>query len=197
MTPELETLERVLAEIFREVSTAARLADMAGLDVVQIDRTGSSADVWHSIITMAMQDGVLDGLIERAKQERPRNAELAAAWKAYQAAQLPAPSKPKRPPRGQAGDMSDSYRTDNRIDALQKEVADLRAQLAELKSTLSFMISQNNALSDQNKAILRVLDEQNHRTDNVKLPGSPLTYIVGLLLLVLSVYLIVYLGGHV
>ena len=90
MTPELETLERVLAEIFREVSTAARLADMAGLDVVQIDRTGSSADVWHSIITMAMQDGVLDGLIERAKQERPRNRELPTAWDAYQAVRVPA-----------------------------------------------------------------------------------------------------------
>lgn len=135
MTPELETLERVLAEVFREVSTAARLADMAGLDVVQIDRTGSSADVWHSIITMAMQDGVLDGLIERAKQERPRNAELAAAWKAYQAAQLPAPSKPKRPPRGQAGEMSDNRndeRRDARVDQMQRDIADMRVQMAGL-----------------------------------------------------------------
>lgn len=135
MTPELETLERVLAEVFREVSTAARLADMAGLDVVQIDRTGSSADVWHSIITMAMQDGVLDGLIERAKQERPRNRELPTAWDAYQAAQLPAPSKPKRPPRGQAGDMSDyrnDERRDARVDQMQRDIADMRVQMAGL-----------------------------------------------------------------
>ena len=135
MTPELETLERVLAEIFREVSTAARLADMAGLDVVQIDRTGSSADVWHSIITMAMQDGVLDGLIERAKQERPRNRELPTAWDAYQAAQLPAPFKPKRPPRGQAGDMSDyrnDERRDARVDQMQRDIADMRVQMAGL-----------------------------------------------------------------
>ena len=135
MTPELETLERVLAEVFREVSTAARLADMAGLDVVQIDRTGSSADVWHSIITMAMQDGVLDGLIERAKQERPRNRELPTAWDAYQAAQLPAPFKPKRPPRGQAGDMSDyrnDERRDARVDQMQRDIADMRVQMAGL-----------------------------------------------------------------
>ena len=195
MTPELIALENVLAELFREVSTTARLADMAGLDVVQIDRTGSSADVWHSIITMAMQDGVLDGLIERAKQERPRNKELAAAWAAYQAASPP-PAQPvrRRPPRGQAGDMSDSYRTDNRIDALQKEVADLRAQLAELKSTLNFMISQNNALSEQNKAILRVLDGHN---DNTELPGAIQWYIGGFILIVLVVFGIVYFGGHV
>ena len=195
MTPELIALENVLAEMFRDVSTAARLADMAGLDVVQIDRTGSSADVWHSIICMAIQDGVLGGLVQRAITERPRNKELAAAWAAYQAEDLP-PAQPvrRRPPRGQAGDMSDSYRTDNRIDALQKEVADLRAQLAELKSTLNFMISQNNALSEQNKAILRVLDGHN---ENTELPGAIQWYIGGFILIVLVVFGIVYFGGHV
>ena len=90
--------------------------------------------------------------------------------------------------------MSDSYRTDNRIDALQKEVADLRAQLAELKSTLNFMISQNNALSEQNKAILRVLDGHN---ENTELPGAIQWYIGGFILIVLVVFGIVYFGGHV
>jgi alpha-beta hydrolase superfamily lysophospholipase len=45
MTPEQETLENVLATTFREVSTAARLADMAGLDVVQVDRRGCGRSV--------------------------------------------------------------------------------------------------------------------------------------------------------
>ncbi len=194
MTPELETLERVLAEVFREVSTAARLADMAGLDVVQIDRTGSSADVWHSIITMAMQDGVLDGLIERAKQERPRNRELPTAWDAYQAVRVPATRRRRRPPDGQDGTiLSDNYRTDNRIDALQKEVSDLRTLVAKLESTLNYMISQNNALSEQNKAILRVLDER----ESAELPHALQWYVAGGVLIVLAVFAIVYLGGRV
>jgi len=153
MTPELETLERVLAEVFREVSTAARLADMAGLDVVQIDRTGSSADVWHSIITMAMQDGVLDGLIERAKQERPRNRELPTAWDAYQAAQLPAPFKPKRPPRGQAGERLSDYRNDERrdarVDQMQRDIADMRVQIAGLVVQVSALTEMMRKQSEQ------------------------------------------------
>ena len=136
MTPELIALENVLADLFRDVSTAARLADMAGLTVEQIDRTGSSADVWHSIITMAMQDGVLGDLVERAKSERPRNKELPAAWAAYQAATQP-PTQPirRRPPRGQAGEMSDNRndeRRDARVDQMQRDIADMRVQMAGL-----------------------------------------------------------------
>jgi len=194
MTPEQSALENVLADVFREVSTAARLADMAGLDVVQVDRTGSSADVWHSIVGMAIQDGVLGALVDRARTERPRNKELTEAWNAYLAAQPPAPRRMRNPPQGQAGEHLSDYRMDNRIDALQNKVADLSSVVAELKTTLAFVITQNNALSEQNKAILRVLEEREH--------GSPLPltiqwYAVGLVVLVLAVFAIVWFGGHV
>ena len=151
MTPELETLERVLAEVFREVSTAARLADMAGLDVVQIDRTGSSADVWHSMICMAIQDGALGGLVERAITERQRNKELSTAWDAYQAAQLPSPFKPKLPHRGQAGDMSDyrnDERRDARVDQMQRDIADMRVQMAGLVVQLAALTEMVKAQNE-------------------------------------------------
>ena len=154
MTPELEALERVLADILREVSTAARLADMAGLDVVQIDRTGSSADVWHSIVTLAMQDGVLGGLVERAITERPRNQELAAAWAAYQAATQP-PAQPvrRRPPRGQAGERLSDYRNDERrdarVDQMQRDIADMRVQIAGLVVQVSALTEMMRKQSEQ------------------------------------------------
>lgn len=136
MTPEQTALENVLSDIFREVSTAARMADMAGLDVVQIDRTGSSADVWHSILTMAIQDGVLGALIERAQVERPRNKELPAAYAAFVAAQPPARKPTRRPPRGQAGDELSDYRADERrdarIDQMQRDMAAIQSQMAVL-----------------------------------------------------------------
>lgn len=136
MTPEQETLETVLADTFREVSTAARLADMAGLDVVQVDRTGSVADVWHSIVCMAVQDDVLGALVDRARVERPRNKELTEAWNAYLAAQPPARKQHRNPPQGQAGDDLSDYRNDERrdarIDQMQRDMADMRVQVAGL-----------------------------------------------------------------
>lgn len=136
MTPEQSALENVLADTFREVSTAGRLADMAGLDVAQVDRTGSSADVWHSITQMAIQDGVLGALIERARTERPRNKELPAAYDAFVAAQPLAHPPTRRPPRGQAeaalSDYRDNDRRDARIDLMQRDMADMRVQMAGL-----------------------------------------------------------------
>ena len=187
MTPELEALERVLADILREVSTAARLADMAGLDVVQIDRTGSSADVWHSIVTMAMQDGVLGDLVERAKTERPRNQELAAAWAAYQAAtQPPAPPVKRRPPRGQAGERLSDYRNDERrdarVDQMQRDIADMRVQMAGL-------VVQLAALTEMVKA-------QNEH-DAPSLSNAQFAAIMaGFAAIAIIVYAAVYYGGN-
>ena len=151
MTPEQETLENVLATTFREVSTAARLADMAGLDVVQIDRTGSVADVWHSIVCMAVQDGVLGALVDRARVERPRNRELIDAWNAYLAAQPPARKQHRNPPQGQAGEPLSDYRNDERrdarIDQMQRDMADMRVQVAGLVvqvASLTEMVRKQN-----------------------------------------------------
>lgn len=158
MTPELIALENVLADLFRDISTAARLADMAGLAVEQIDRTGSSADVWHSIITMAMQDGVLGDLVARAKTERPRNKELPAAWAAYQAAtQPPTQTIRRRPTRGQAGDMSD-YRSDERrdarIDQMQRDMTDMREKIAGLVVQVTALTEMVKAQNEHGKQYL-------------------------------------------
>ncbi len=150
MTPEQAALESVLADIFREVSTAARLADMAGLDVIQIDRTGSSADVWHSIVCMAIQDGVLGALIERARTERPRNKELPAAYDAYKAAQPPAQQKRRRPPRGQDGARLSDYRIDARIDQMQRDMADMREKVASLMSKVDTLTELVKTMTGEN-----------------------------------------------
>lgn len=190
-------LETLYADFYRGAGDIQRMAATAGLDVTFLPINGTPVVDWHNVLVLAEQEGRMSDLYAAVRKEHPRNNDLPAAWATYQeSAQPPAQSVRRRPPRGQAGDMSDNYRTDNRIDALQKEVADLRAQLAELKSTLSFMISQNNALSEQNKAILRVLDEQNRHTDDT-LPHAIQWYIAGFILIVLAVFLIVYLGGHV
>ena len=152
VTPEQEGLERALTDAVREVSTAARLADMAGLDAAQIDRTGSVADVWHSIIGMAIQDGVLGELVERAQAEHPRNSAIKTAWQTYQAATLPARVPVKRPPRGQAGaNLSDQYR-DARIDQMQRDLATQGAQIAGLVVQVSNLAKEVAALTDMVRA---------------------------------------------
>lgn len=154
MTPELIALENVLADLFRDVSTAARIADMAGLAVEQIDRTGSSADVWHSIVTLAIQDGVLGGLVERAITERPRNQELAAAWATYQAEDVPLTQPVRRRlPRGQAGERLSDYRNDERrdarVDQMQRDIADMRVQIAGLVVQVSALTEMMRKQSEQ------------------------------------------------
>ena len=204
MTPELEALECVLAEIFREVSTAARLADMAGLDVVQIDRTGSSADVWHSIITLAIQDGVLEGLAERAITERPRNKELATAWAAYQAAVRP-PAQPvrRRPPPGQAGENLSDYRADARIDQLQRDMAaqmsslqrDLAAQSERTQRELALQGEKFAVLSGQVLAITDMLQAQ--KRDAPSLSNSQFaTIMLAFGVVAVLVFFAVWYGGN-
>ena len=202
VTPELTALESALADIFREVSTAARLADMAGLDVIQIDRTGSSADVWHSIVSMAIQDGVLDALVDRARIERPRNKELLAAYEAYKAAQPPAQPKRKRPPQGQDGAHLSDYRNDMRVDALQKEVADLRTVVAELRTTLQYLAIQSAKLEDKLSTVLKVLEAQNETSrklneENNHLPHDLQWYGALALVIIIAIIIVAYVGGNV
>jgi len=154
MTPELEALEHALTDAFRETSTAARIAEMAGLDVAQVDRTGSSADVWHTIVGMAIQDSALGALVDRARVERPRNTELTDAWNAYTAAQPPARRQRRYPPQGQDGEhpMSDyrnDERRDARIDQMQRDMADMRVQMAGLVAQVSVLTEMVRKQSEQ------------------------------------------------
>jgi hypothetical protein len=146
MTPELEALERTLMDIFRDTSTAARLAEMAGMDASQIDRTGSSADVWHTIVGMAVQDGALGALVDRARVERPRNTELTDAWNAYTAAQPPARRLRRYPPQGQAGDDVNDSSADARIFQLQRDLAAVQMQVAVLIEQNKTIIAQQRNL---------------------------------------------------
>ncbi len=188
MTPEQTALENVLADMFREVSTAGRIADMAGLDVAQVDRTGSSADVWHSIVCMAIQDGVLEALVERARTERPRTQALAAAWKRYQDA---APT-PKRATSGRSTPpMSDSYRqsADGRIDQMMRDMSAMQIQIATLQGQVATLLKQNEKLMDMLQK--RADDEPQTMT------GSQLMYLL-LAIIVAGVLIFgaVYLGGR-
>lgn len=196
-------LELVYADFYRTAGDIQRMAEMAGLDPTKLAVQGTSPAVsWHNVLILAEQESRMSDLYALVRKEHPRNTELPAAWAAYQESAAP-PAQPvkRKPPRGQAGEHLSDYRMDNRIDSLQKEVADLRAQLAELKSTLNFMITQNNALNDQNKTILAVLEQQNRTErknhEEVELPHAIQWYVAGFLLIVLVVFAIVYFGGHV
>lgn len=188
-------MEDVLGYLYRSAADMQRIAEGVGLDPTLLALQGSSpVTAWHSVIALAEGEGKLADLYDMVRKEHPRNAELAAAWDAYQAVRVPATRRRRRPPDGQDGTiLSDNYRTDNRIDALNKELSDLKAVVARLESTLTYMISQNNALSEQNKAILRVLDER----ESAELPHALQWYVAGGVLIVLAVFAIVYLGGRV
>ena len=131
MTPELETLARVLADMNHDVTTAGRLASMAGLDVAQIDRTGTVADIWHNIIEMAAQDGVLDALYEKAHAERPRTVALMDAWKAVQDADKPTPKRAT--PSGKRSDPPDMS-TERDIERLEDRSMDHEKRITGLES---------------------------------------------------------------
>jgi hypothetical protein len=191
MTPELVELERVLSDIFRDISTATRLADMAGLDATKIDKSGSPADVWHTIICMAVQDGALTNIVDRARVERPRNTELTAAWNAYNNnnAMLSHTVYSSRPPSGQAGATLSDYRADDRrdarIDQMQRDLSDMRAQIAAL-------VVQVTALTEMIKMQDRREASSTPQISNMQFAAI----ILAMFVMALVIFAAVYYGGN-
>lgn len=188
VTPELQAIECVLADLFREVSTAARLADMAGLDVTQLDRTGSTADVWHGIVTAAVQEGVVDALLARARQEHPRNAELAAAAAAWRKALGASRPRPRGTRQGQDRDAMSDYRSsaDARIDQMMRDMNALNAQLTAQVTQLTGQVAQLSAqVAQLNATVTRLVD------DNESRPALSNTQLGALLLAILATALVI------
>jgi len=190
---DFAALELVYADFYRTAGDIQRVAELSGLDPTKLSVQGTSPAVsWHNVLVLAEQENRMADLYAIVRKEHPRNGELPAAWNAYQETSQPPAPRPAQA-RNTPQSMSDNYRYDNRIDALQKELSDLKSTVARLESTLNFLISQNNAMSEQNKAILRVLDE---RTGEVELPNAFQWYVAGFVAIVLVVFAIVYFGGH-
>ncbi len=141
MTPELLALETYLAELYRDASSTRVKAEQAGLNTSHLDITGPSvADIWHVVIQQAAFEGRLDDLIAVIVSERPSTGgtgkRITEMYEAYLAAQPPARKQHRNPPQGQAGDDLSDYRNDERrdarIDQMQRDMADMRVQVAGL-----------------------------------------------------------------
>lgn len=207
VTPELTALAALMADYFRDRAVPLVIASQAGLDTALIPGSDTIADLWWNVIERAHAEGVLGQLVEVAKQRvGTRKGVLEQAYDkvvdAEQAAQPPAQTKRERPPRGQDGARLSDYRNDMRVDALQKEVADLRTVVAELRTTLQYLAIQSAKLEDKLSTVLKVLEAQNEtaRTQNESnnhLPHDLKWYGALALVIIIAIVIIAYVGGNV
>jgi uncharacterized protein YhaN len=193
MSPELSALARVLADLYRDQGTITRLVEQAGLQASRLPfGRGTPADWWFAVCELAESEDRMQDLVTLVQVERPRNQELSQAWSAYLASAETAP--PKWTVSTSAWDYEDmeqqNARVDGRVDALQRDVADLRATVARLEMMLAQTL-------DQNKAILAQLDS--HWRHNGTAPSSNQVGLVMLAIVLLGivVFAAVYLGGVV
>ncbi len=191
MSPELSALARYLAELYRDQGTIIRLVEQAGLDSSKLPLgRGSPADWWFAVTELAESEGRLQLLVDNVRSERPGNKALGQLWDAYLATPETAPPKEwlSTNQREQDEMEQQSARMDGRIDALQRDVADLRATVARLETMLEQTVTQN-------KAILAQLDS--HWRHNGSAPSNIQVALVMLAILLLAVVVFgtVYLGG--
>ncbi len=150
---DFSALELLYAQFYRNTGDIQRIAETAGLDPTKFSLQGTSpATLWHGVLVLAEQEDRMGDLYALVRKEHPRNSELPAAWATYQeSAQPPAQPLSGRPPRGQAGDALSDYRNDERrdarIDQMQRDMADMRVQMAGLVvqvSALTEMVRKQN-----------------------------------------------------
>ena len=154
MSAERTALEGLFAEFYRDGGSIQRVAEQAGLDVARLPLGNTTpANAWHAVVTLAEQEQRMAALVDVVRKEHPRNIELEPTWEAYAATQsgeaalLPWVN-------GQAGDnVSDMHgsradeRRDARIDQMQRDMADMRVQIAGLVvqvAALTDMIRKQN-----------------------------------------------------
>ena len=192
MVPEQATLEILFADFYRTSGETERVASQAGLDPSKISLSNSSpAAMWHMVVTAALQDNRLSDLYAIAQKEHPRNVDLKAAWKAYEAATVkPVRRSAASSPRGQPGDSVSDYRAeerrDARVDQMQRDLTDMRIAVASLTRDMA-------ALSKQNDLILSLLDE---RSAHIELPHSIQWYAAAFIVIAAVIYFLVYYGGN-
>ena len=147
-------LETLYADFYRGANDMQRIAEMAGLDVTLLAVHGAPVVSWYNLLTLAEQEGRMSDLYAVVRKEHPRNTDLPAAWTAYQeSAQPPAHSVHKGPPRGQAGERLSDYRNDERrdarVDQMQRDIADMRVQIAGLVVQVSALTEMMRKQSEQ------------------------------------------------
>lgn len=199
MSAATAQLESALAYLYRTHGEMQRIADGAGLDSSHLALQESApVTAWHNIVVLAVQENRLAELYALARKEHPRNADLEAAWSTYPAAQTPAPAHRKRPPSGQAGQrMSDLYRIDARVDQLQRDLSDARAQVAGLGAQVTGISAQLTAQNSQIAALTAMVRDLADEHDTTAALSNK--QFAGLLLFILLlgvlVFAIVYIGG--
>ena len=207
VTPELTALAQLMTEYFRERTVPPVMAAQAGLDAAMITNSEIVADLWWNVVERAYAEGRLRELVDVAKSRvGTRGGVLEQAYNkvvdAAQAAQPPAQPKRRRPPHGQDGAHLSDYRNDMRVDALQKEVADLRTVVAELRTTLQYLAIQSAKLEDKLSTVLKVLEAQNETSrklneENNHLPHDLQWYGAVALIIIIAIIIIAYVGGNV
>lgn len=148
---DFSALELLYAQFYRNTGDIQRIAETAGLDPTKFSLQGTSpATLWHGVLVLAEQEDRMGDLYALVRKEHPRNSELPAAWATYQESAQPPAQPLSGRPRGQAGDALSDYRNDGRdarIDRMQRDMADIRVQMAGLVvqvSALTEMVRKQN-----------------------------------------------------
>jgi len=202
MPEELTALTTLYASFYRTAGDIERIAAQSGIDPSKLSIGNTTpATAWHMVTTIAVQESRMADMYAIIKKEHPGNEDLPVAWAAYisnkgdhdrQPVQQPIQAPPKT--------MSDNWRYyDVRIDALQKEVADLRTIVAELRTTLGYMINQTANLEKQNREIIEKLDKQHDdaMAQQKKLPHDLSFYAAITVAIALTVIFLIYYGGNI
>jgi len=189
MSPELSALATVLADLYRDQGTITRLVEQAGLSTAGLPLgRGTPADWWYYVCELADSEGRMADLVALVQKERPRNQELTQAWTAYLASAETAPPLVS-PTQWDYYEMEQqSARVDGRVDALQRDIADLRATVARLETMLASTVRQN-------EAILAQLDSHWRYTGSAPSNNQVGLIMLGIVLLGIVVFAAVYLGG--
>lgn len=200
MAAELAAFEALLAEYYCDLDDIRRIADQCGIGTTKLSLDGeSSLGAWHKVLAMALREGRLDDLWETVRKEYRNSDAMLAAWTAYRSSTI---TGQKSTPQGerQEATMSDAYRSDSRldtrVDTLQRDIADLRTTVARLETALEIMSDQNKTMVQQNQAILQQLNTHwQYNAQNITI-GTVVRYLLGLVVVALVVYGIVYYGGR-
>ena len=155
MTPELRALSDLLTDYFSDLNVPLVVAAQAGLDTTHLELSDVRADRWWQIVSAACSEGKLAQLTEVAagRLGAQRGAALDKAL-ATALDSMPAPkSKQNRPQSGQEPPGMSDYRNDERrdarIDQMQRDMADMRVQMAGLVAQVSVLTEMVRKQSEQ------------------------------------------------
>jgi predicted ATPase len=82
-TKKLTRLSEIISGFYPTQDEMPRLITIAGLSLQKIKFQGKGEDIWHDIITGALNRGTFNALVEQCIKEHPDNKDLLAAYEDY------------------------------------------------------------------------------------------------------------------